>query len=180
MPDMHDSKLISQFIDAAQKAGATTEEINSSEEALSDSLIRSISGSKKILISEPKFIPGNLFNKIKEKINIVTTPDAEALASAEVGITDAFAGVARTGSVCVSINTDLSCYISLLPRRHIVVLESRYIFPRPRDIFEQHILKKYTEETGWIFISGPSATADMGELVRGVHGPDELHIILLD
>jgi L-lactate utilization protein LutC len=177
---MRDSKLISQFLDAAQKAGATTEEIDSSENALYNSVIRNISGSKKVLMAGPKFIPGSLFNKIKEKIDIVTAPDAEALASAEIGITDAFAGVARTGSVCVSINTDLSCYISLLPRRHIVVLDSKNILPRPRDVFEQYILKKYTEEAGWIFISGPSATADMGELVRGVHGPDELHIILLD
>ena len=31
-----------------------------------------------------------------------------------------------------------------------------------------------------VFITGPSATADMGPLVRGVHGPHRLHILLLE
>ncbi len=180
MPYMHDSKLISQFVETARKAGATTEEIGSSEEALCNSLLEIAGESKKVLMSEPKFVPGNLFNKIKERINIVTKPDTDELATTEVGITDAFAGVARTGSVCITINPGLDSYISLLPRKHIVILESKNIVARPRDIFENYILKNRVEETGWIFISGPSATADMGELVRGVHGPDKLHIILLD
>ena len=176
---MHDSKLISQFVDTARKAGATTEEIDSSEEALYNSLIKNAAGSKKILMAEPKFISVNLFNKIKEKIDIITEPDADLLATAGVGITDAFAGVARTGSVCISVTPGLDSYISLLPRKHIVILESKNIVARPRDVFENYILTSTSEATGWIFISGPSATADMGELVRGVHGPDKLHIILL-
>lgn len=177
---MIDSKLISQFKDTAQKAGATVEQFNSSDELFVDSLIKNVSGSEKILMSEPKYIPISLFNKIKEKINLVTELSAAQLASAEVGITDAFAGVARTGSVCISVNSGLSSYESLLTRKHIVILESKNIVLRPRDVFEKYILKDPVGETGWIFISGPSATADMGELVRGVHGPDKLHIILLD
>ena len=177
---MHDSKLVSQFVDTARKAGATTEEIDSSEKSLCDSLLQIAGGSKKILMAIPRFVPANLFNKIKEKINIVTDPDKGELATAEIGLTDAFAGVARTGSICVPITPGLDSYISLLPRTHIVILESKNIVARPRDVFENYILKSTAEATGWIFISGPSATADMGELVRGVHGPDKLHIILLD
>jgi len=30
-----------------------------------------------------------------------------------------------------------------------------------------------------VFVTGPSATADMGPLVRGVHGPHQLHVIVL-
>jgi len=30
-----------------------------------------------------------------------------------------------------------------------------------------------------VFVTGPSATADMGPLVRGVHGPHKLHILVL-
>jgi L-lactate dehydrogenase complex protein LldG len=177
---MIEAKFTSQFIDTAEKAGATVEKILSSDEALSETLIKHISGFKKILMSEPRYIPVGFFNKIIKRINIITEQNAAQLASAEVGVTDAFAGVARTGSVCISINPGLNCYQSLLPRLHIVILESKNIVARPRDVFEKYILKEPGEETGWIFISGPSATADMGELVRGVHGPDKLHIILLD
>jgi len=177
---VNNSKIILQFIDTAQKAGATVEEINSSPGVLYDSLVKSISDSKNIIMSEPQYIPSHLFKYFEQKINVVKQPNAEQMSSAEVGITDAFAGVARTGSVCISINSNMSSYISLLPRKHIVILESKNIVLRPRDIFDQYISKKPLEQSGWIFISGPSATADMGELVRGVHGPDKLHIILLD
>ncbi len=60
------------------------------------------------------------------------------------------------------------------------MLESNRIAARPRDIFEQYILKQPMEKRGWVYISGPSATADMGELVRGAHGPAKLYIILLE
>jgi L-lactate utilization protein LutC len=177
---LDNSELISQFIIAAQNAGAKVEEIAYAPDALCNSLAKNISGLKKIIMSEPHFIPESFFKSFKENNEILFHPDTEQLRSAEAGITDAFAGVARTGSVCVPVNSYLSGYISLLPRKHIVVLESKNIVPRPRDIFEKFISEKTVEQDGWIFISGPSATADMGELVRGVHGPDNLHIILLD
>jgi len=28
--------------------------------------------------------------------------------------------------------------------------------------------------------TGPSATADMGALVRGAHGPERVHVLLID
>jgi L-lactate dehydrogenase complex protein LldG len=31
----------------------------------------------------------------------------------------------------------------------------------------------------FVFITGPSATADMGPLVRGVHGPHRQHVIVV-
>ncbi|TKX83368.1 hypothetical protein EXE43_24625, partial [Halorubrum sp. SS5] len=30
-----------------------------------------------------------------------------------------------------------------------------------------------------VFATGPSATADMGGLVHGAHGPKEVHVVLL-
>jgi L-lactate dehydrogenase complex protein LldG len=31
-----------------------------------------------------------------------------------------------------------------------------------------------------ILVSGPSATGDMGTLVQGVHGPEELDVVVLE
>jgi L-lactate dehydrogenase complex protein LldG len=31
-----------------------------------------------------------------------------------------------------------------------------------------------------VVATGPSATADMGALVRGAHGPKEVHVVILD
>jgi L-lactate dehydrogenase complex protein LldG len=174
------SLLVSQFINTAQRAGASVDEIKSSPEDLCRTLLKIISGSKNVVFSEPQFISESLFTSFKKSIDLIFTPDAKQLASAEIGITDAFAGVARTGSVCIPIRNDFGAYTSLLPQKHIVILESKNIVVRPKDIFDSFILNQSVEGSGCVFISGPSATADMGELVRGAHGPAELHIILLD
>jgi L-lactate dehydrogenase complex protein LldG len=31
-----------------------------------------------------------------------------------------------------------------------------------------------------VLATGPSATADMGELVLGAHGPESVHVVILD
>jgi len=51
--------------------------------------------------------------------------------------------------------------------------------PRPRDLFESNCLGGEGLRRNLVFITGPSATADMGPLVRGVHGPHRLQILLM-
>jgi L-lactate dehydrogenase complex protein LldG len=34
--------------------------------------------------------------------------------------------------------------------------------------------------TDAVLVTGPSATADMGALVQGVHGPAEMHVVIVD
>ena len=69
--------------------------------------------------------------------------------------------------------------ISLLPPAHIAVLPAERILsgldelftldPRPAD---------HTSST--VFITGPSRTADIEQLlVRGVHGPGEIHVVVV-
>jgi len=173
-------QIVSQFIVSAENAGASVEQIESSPGAVFNSLINSVSDSPCILLSEPQYISHTLFKLFIDHTAPILSPDAKQLASADVGITDAFAGVAKTGSVCVSLYRSISNYISLLPKKHIVILESKKIVPRPRDIFNLYLNEKINNGRGLIFISGPSATADMGELVRGAHGPSRLHIILIE
>ena len=48
-----------------------------------------------------------------------------------------------------------------------------------RDLFREDVLDGKGLSRSFVFITGPSATADMGPLVRGVHGPHRLHIIVL-
>jgi L-lactate dehydrogenase complex protein LldG len=96
-----------------------------------------------------------------------------------VGITDAFAGVARSGSVCVCIDYDYAGFVSLLSRFHVAVLPVENIVERPGDLFRPDCLNGDGLRRNFVFITGPSATADMGPLVRGVHGPHRLHVILV-
>jgi L-lactate dehydrogenase complex protein LldG len=131
-------------------------------------------------LAEPDDLPPELWAPLRDLEKVIDHPTDDQLRCAGVGITDAFAGVARTGSVCVAMTGNLGGAVSLFPRNHVAVLDARYIVPRPGDVFTAGQLENKGLERSFVFITGPSVTADMGELVRGVHGPDHLHIIILE
>jgi len=74
--------------------------------------------------------------------------------------------------------------ISLLPPVHVAILRSQQILPGLSELFpllgrEQNGNRKLSSAI--TFITGPSRTADIElKLVVGVHGPQELHVLLVD
>ncbi len=172
--------LAEQFIRAAQRSAATVERIKHSASALKEALTRLIKEEDMVLLAEPDDISTELFSSVRQLPNVATNPTDHQLSSIKIGITDAFAGVARTGSICVSVSKNLGGSVSLFTREHIAILDARTILPRPRDLFSEEYLDGKGLERDFVFITGPSATADMGPLVRGVHGPGKLYIIVLE
>ena len=132
-----------------------------------------------ILIAEPRYLSPDYFRSLRSEEGVLSNPRAEDYRSAPVGVTEAFAAVARTGSVCVDIGAGITGYVSLLPRLHMVVVDVDRLVFRPSDLFRLEQFARPTFQRNFVFISGPSATADMGPLVHGVHGPHELHIMVL-
>ena len=173
-------KIIERFIFAAQRAGATTERIPHAPESLKAALLGAVDNPNSVILAEPDDLPSELFTPFRQIPGVIVKPTEDQLASAQTGITDAFAGIARTGSVCVSVTDRLGGAISLFTRTHIAVLEADSIVPRPRDLFSAGFQGGKALKRNFVIISGPSATADMGPLVRGVHGPGRLHIIILE
>ena len=174
------SNLLDQFIFTAQRAAATVEIIKNSQEALKAAIQNIIKDEKKVLLAQPDDLPASLFKPLEQLPNIITFPSEEQMASTKIGITDCFAGIARTGSICVSISKSLASSVSLYTQEHIAILDSKSIVPRPRDVFSPDHLEGKGLDRNFVFITGTSATADMGPLVRGVHGPGTLHIIILE
>jgi L-lactate utilization protein LutC len=125
-----------------------------------------------------EFVSLQILEELDTIPNVVRNPSDEQLSLAQVGVTDAFAGVASTGSVCVALGPPLVATASLLVPLHIVILSAERIVSRPRDLFEPGCLRGEGLRRNLIFITGPSATADMGPLVRGVHGPHRLQILV--
>jgi len=82
--------------------------------------------------------------------------------------------------VCIALGRPLVGLTSLLMPMNIVLLASERIVERPRDLFDPGCLKGEGLKRNLIFITGPSATADMGPLVLGAHGPHRLLILLLE
>jgi L-lactate dehydrogenase complex protein LldG len=155
------------------------EVVGRSPEAVRDAVLTKASGKRPILLAEPHYIPLDYFRPLRSVEGVLSLPLPDDYRSAPVGVTDAFAAVARTGSVCVDIGADIAGYVSLLPRLHIVVVDIKKLVFRPSDLFRLEPFACPTFQENFVFISGPSATADMGPLVRGVHGPRELHILVL-
>jgi L-lactate utilization protein LutC len=133
-----------------------------------------------IVLSESEFVPESLIAALRGLGGVIPKPEDDQLATADAGVTGAFAGVASTGSVCVSMGRPLVAATSLLMPLNIVLLAKERIIARPRDLFDPDCLKGEGLKRDLVFITGPSATADMGPLVHGVHGPHRLVVLLLE
>ena len=104
----------------------------------------------------------------------------QACADAAVGITSADYALSSTGTLVLLSSTSEARLISLLPPLHIAVIPSSAILSDLDELFT--MLPEPAEQTSsMVLISGPSRTADIEQiLVRGVHGPGEIRVIVVD
>lgn len=110
--------------------------------------------------------------------------DHTTLASqAELGISGADYGLADTGTLVLRVLPGQDRSSSLLPPVHVAILESESILSSLDDLMVR--LQLDHQERGSLdscltLITGPSKTADIEmNLVLGVHGPRDLHVIIL-
>ncbi|HXR32958.1 MAG TPA: LUD domain-containing protein [Verrucomicrobiae bacterium] len=170
---------LDQFREQVSATGATMELVARSPDAVRHAVLARASAKRPILIAEPRYLSPDYFRPLRLEEGVLANPNAADCRSAPVGVTEAFAAVVRTGSVCVDIGAGIAGYVSLLPRLHIVVVDIDRLVFRAADIFRLEQFARPAFQRNFVFISGPSATADMGPLVRGVHGPHEIHIVVL-
>jgi len=171
--------LLEQFVAAAVGAAATVDVVDRNPQALADAILTKAGDAERILFAPPQIMPPELFARFASDPRVITQPDSEQLVHSPVGVTEAFAGVARTGSVCVDVNYQRTGVVSLLAPLYIAVLAAENIVPQPRDLFRREVLNGEGLTRDFVFVTGPSATADMGPLVRGVHGPHRQHVIVV-
>jgi L-lactate dehydrogenase complex protein LldG len=107
--------------------------------------------------------------------------DRATLFGAELGISGVGYLIAETGSVIVASQPNQPRSLSLLPPLHIAVAGRWQILPDLFDLFTR--LGNNLDELSacLTIITGPSKTGDIElRLVTGVHGPGEIHVLLLD
>jgi L-lactate utilization protein LutC len=101
----------------------------------------------------------------------------EAFFAADVGITGVEYLVAETGSLIVESNASCSRSESLLPPVHIAIAGRSQLVADLFDIFPSG----REMPSALTVITGPSKTGDIElRLVTGVHGPGEVHVILME
>ncbi|MGC7871134.1 LutC/YkgG family protein [Desulfosporosinus sp. SYSU MS00001] len=101
-------------------------------------------------------------------------------AQAELGVTGADWGVALSGSIVTSSNPQRGRAVSLLPPRHLTIMETSKIRNTIADILSE-VSALETPPAALEFITGPSRTSDIEmDLSIGVHGPIEVYVLLID
>lgn len=105
---------------------------------------------------------------------------------ARVGITGANAITAREGAIVIVHNEGNAARCASLPGKHIVVTTPEKIVPSLGDAIDvvslQTLYSTGKVATAYInVITGPSYTADIEkQLFRGMHGPKEVIVVILD
>jgi L-lactate dehydrogenase complex protein LldG len=95
----------------------------------------------------------------------------------DVGLSRALYGVADTGSVVLASGPDEPRGRSLLPWVHVTELRQADILPGLAELFEA---LGADLPSALAIVTGPSRSADIEQaLTIGVHGPGEVHIVLL-
>ena len=116
---------------------------------------------------------------ILESLGLAREYSREECASAEVGVTSADYALADTGSLVFLTESGESRLISLLPPRHIAVIEHAKIRMSLDELLSA-VPHPGAKSSAMVLITGPSRTADIEmRLVRGVHGPGEITVIVI-
>jgi L-lactate dehydrogenase complex protein LldG len=123
----------------------------------------------------------SLLNEAAIEIISVDGSSRDQLFAADLGISGVDYLVAETGTVVMHSRTDQPRSLSLLPPVHIAVAEPAQIVPDLFDLFEPAPDGTPISLPSCIsLITGPSKTGDIElRLVTGVHGPGEIHLILI-
>jgi L-lactate dehydrogenase complex protein LldF len=122
----------------------------------------------------------------KEIVKIARKHLRKSFLEADVGISGANLAVAESGTLVIVSNEGNSRFVTSLPPIHIALVTAEKFV----ETLEQAaslikalvIASSGSKLTAYVsFITGISRTTDIEkELVMGVHGPEELHIIILD
>lgn len=99
-------------------------------------------------------------------------------AEADFGITSADFALADTGTLVMLSSPREARMISLLPPVHIALVPRENILSNLDELFLVEPLPA-GQTSSMVLITGPSRTGDIEQiLIRGVHGPGEIHVIV--
>ncbi|MCA9978936.1 MAG: lactate utilization protein, partial [Anaerolineales bacterium] len=101
---------------------------------------------------------------------------------ADVGLTGVEYAIASSGTIVMAASPQHPRSASLLPPVHIAIVRQNQLLPDLAALSEQ-LKRDFPERpsSGLALITGPSRTADIEQTLSiGVHGPGELHILMID
>lgn len=179
IPVMTMERRIEVFIAAFEKLNGQAHRATSPAEALS--CVQRILAGRRAIVSNAPFL---------DECGIATLPGIEsgltdraklreACLYLDVGITSVDYALADTGSFVLFSSAEEARMISLLPPCHIAIVPRERILTGLDELLTLHPVPS-DRSSSMVLITGPSRTADIEQiLVRGVHGPGEVHVIVV-
>lgn len=125
-------------------------------------------------------VPFPFENLDLESVDVTLNPTPTELSEARTGVTAAPMAVASYGSILIQSGPDATEMASLFSDRHVAVLRTSDIVPDMNAAFARLGPTFREDSASAVLATGPSATADMGDLVRGAHGPRSVEIVLVE
>ncbi|GAB7081332.1 LutC/YkgG family protein [Megalodesulfovibrio paquesii] len=123
------------------------------------------------------------FSKLAEErgIQVIAEGMRTHLAGIDMAFTSCEFGIAETGTIVIDSASEELRLATMIGEIHIAVLKVSDIVKASYDI-ESKLDKRMKKAPSYMaFITGPSRTADIERVLAiGVHGPLELHILLLE
>ncbi len=188
MPEPGD--LTGKFVERAEIAGASVHRVGSSQEIAPTiaSILREAGLSSALFATAPLLDDASVATQLSNEFTVSQwTPNApegetrDAAFAMECGVTGVDYAVAETGSLVICAAPEQGRSVSLLGRLHVAVVDSSQIIPDLYDLaprLESDFPDGMPSNVN--VITGPSKTADIElNLVIGVHGPGQVHIILV-
>lgn len=116
-----------------------------------------------------------------KELTLITEGLRDHLSGLDVGFTICEHGIAETGSLVLNSNSENLRLATMVSEVHVAVLSKSKILATAYDL-EKTLAKEMSDTPSYLaFITGASRTADIERvLALGVHGPLELHILLLE
>src|SRR6266699_1241854 len=132
---------------------------------LSDAGARRVAGSDAPLVA--RLLPERLTRLTRDE-----------LFTCDAGVTTAQWGIAETGTLVLESARERSRLLSLVPPIHVALLSTRCICESLGNALDR---VRQAASHAITFITGPSRTSDIElTLVVGVHGPQTVHVLLLE
>lgn len=179
LPEMDADERLALFIREAEQLGSFVYQVDENEAI--EQIMDLLDGDGSVLSWADDHLPMAGLSAMLASLGVSTAePDDGDI---RVGITGATAALAATGSLVLESGAGRPRSASLLPDRHIALMTADQLHTDLEDWQAAQAASGYPafrQASNTVIITGPSKTADIGhELVKGAHGPRELHILVL-
>ena len=175
-PALDGPALRDRLLRELELLGVETHATGSDAEARA--VVKRLIAGKAVLSWDPDQLPCGMAECLEGETVLLGSHPREAQGRADIGLTGCEAALAETGSLAMVAGPGRPRTPSLLPYVHVAVIRGRDIVLGMGQFFDRYRSREPLPYA--VFITGPSRTADIEQiLVRGVHGPGQLTVVIV-